>query len=183
MGSTICHAASAVPFRQCASRSKSAFVPIQCSPCGLGGKAPRGSAFAINCTTVQSRGCSSVDRVLASEAKGRGFDPRQPRQLVTNQPARQGVFFACVSCVFVARCLMQASQPFAAVDLGRGFELAWGRASTVCQKALKNDLLRLSVPIVARSQRHTFLLQVKASKTATTCCFFVKKAYKSAMRA
>ena len=27
------------------------------------------------------RGCSSVDRVLASEAKGRGFDPRQPRQL------------------------------------------------------------------------------------------------------
>lgn len=28
-------------------------------------------------------GCSSVDRVLASEAKGRGFDPRQPRQ----QPA------------------------------------------------------------------------------------------------
>ena len=25
-------------------------------------------------------GCSSVDRVLASEAKGRGFDPRQPRQ-------------------------------------------------------------------------------------------------------
>lgn len=26
------------------------------------------------------RGCSSVDRVLASEAKGRGFDPRQPRQ-------------------------------------------------------------------------------------------------------
>ena len=28
------------------------------------------------------RGCSSVDRVLASEAKGRGFDPRQPRQRV-----------------------------------------------------------------------------------------------------
>src|SRR3569832_2493045 len=26
-------------------------------------------------------GCSSVDRVLASEAKGRGFDPRQPRHL------------------------------------------------------------------------------------------------------
>ena len=25
-------------------------------------------------------GCSSVDRVLASEAKGRGFDPRQPHQ-------------------------------------------------------------------------------------------------------
>ena len=27
-----------------------------------------------------SCGCSSVDRVLASEAKGRGFDPRQPHQ-------------------------------------------------------------------------------------------------------
>jgi hypothetical protein len=25
------------------------------------------------------RGCSSVDRVLASEAKGRWFDPSQPR--------------------------------------------------------------------------------------------------------
>ncbi len=30
-------------------------------------------------------GCSSVDRVLASEAKGRGFDPRQPHQLVVSQ--------------------------------------------------------------------------------------------------
>jgi hypothetical protein len=28
----------------------------------------------------QRCGCSSVDRVLASEAKGRGFDPRQPHQ-------------------------------------------------------------------------------------------------------
>src|SRR6218665_2750022 len=28
--------------------------------------------------TGAMRGCSSVDRVLASEAKGRGFDPRQP---------------------------------------------------------------------------------------------------------
>jgi hypothetical protein len=27
-------------------------------------------------------GCSSVDRVLASEAKGRGFDPRQPHQQI-----------------------------------------------------------------------------------------------------
>ncbi len=26
-------------------------------------------------------GCSSVDRVLASEAKGRGFDPRQPHHV------------------------------------------------------------------------------------------------------
>ena len=29
----------------------------------------------------QRCGCSSVDRVLASEAKGRGFDPRQPHQV------------------------------------------------------------------------------------------------------
>ena len=28
-------------------------------------------------------GCSSVDRVLASEAKGRGFDPRQPHHFFT----------------------------------------------------------------------------------------------------
>src|SRR6218665_3090422 len=28
--------------------------------------------------TGAMRGCSSVDRVLAPEAKGRGFDPRQP---------------------------------------------------------------------------------------------------------
>ena len=34
-----------------------------------------------------TRGCSSVDRVLASEAKGRGFDPRQPRQ---QQPLPSG---------------------------------------------------------------------------------------------
>ena len=27
-------------------------------------------------------GCSSVDRVLASEAKGRGFDPRQPHHFL-----------------------------------------------------------------------------------------------------
>ena len=32
-------------------------------------------------TNAFLRGCSSVDRVLASEAKGRGFDPRQPRHL------------------------------------------------------------------------------------------------------
>ena len=29
----------------------------------------------------QRCGCSSVDRVLASEAKGRGFDPRQPHHM------------------------------------------------------------------------------------------------------
>lgn len=31
-----------------------------------------------SCREIQRCGCSSVDRVLASEAKGRGFDPRQP---------------------------------------------------------------------------------------------------------
>ena len=34
--------------------------------------------FGVN--HFQRCGCSSVDRVLASEAKGRGFDPRQPHQ-------------------------------------------------------------------------------------------------------
>ncbi|MEN9384363.1 MAG: hypothetical protein RL323_1506 [Pseudomonadota bacterium] len=33
-------------------------------------------------------GCSSVDRVLASEAKGRGFDPRQPHQTQVRHPLR-----------------------------------------------------------------------------------------------
>ena len=32
----------------------------------------------------QRCGCSSVDRVLASEAKGRGFDPRQPHHYCTD---------------------------------------------------------------------------------------------------
>ena len=42
-----------------------------------------GLAHAIIYGLVQSTkcGCSSVDRVLASEAKGRGFDPRQPRHM------------------------------------------------------------------------------------------------------
>jgi len=31
---------------------------------------------------IPPRGCSSVDRVLASEAKGRGFDPRQPHHQI-----------------------------------------------------------------------------------------------------
>ena len=30
---------------------------------------------------LPQRGCSSVDRVLASEAKGRWFDPSQPRHI------------------------------------------------------------------------------------------------------
>jgi hypothetical protein len=34
------------------------------------------------------RGCSSVDRVLASEAKGRGFDPRQPHQIPSVRPSQ-----------------------------------------------------------------------------------------------
>ena len=38
------------------------------------------------------RGCSSVDRVLASEAKGRGFDPRQPRQ-ITQRHLDEVAFF------------------------------------------------------------------------------------------
>ena len=39
----------------------------------------------VKTPTMRARasGCSSVDRVLASEAKGRGFDPRQPRQRIT----------------------------------------------------------------------------------------------------
>ena len=39
------------------------------------------SSSAYNLRVVEKLkncGCSSVDRVLASEAKGRGFDPRQP---------------------------------------------------------------------------------------------------------
>ena len=33
-----------------------------------------------------SCGCSSVDRVLASEVKGRGFDPRQPHHFLKPKP-------------------------------------------------------------------------------------------------
>ena len=33
-------------------------------------------------------GCSSVDRVSASEAEGRGFDPRQPRQAISKRVER-----------------------------------------------------------------------------------------------
>src|SRR3569832_2460167 len=40
--------------------------------------------IADNAGLHATRGCSSVDRVLASEAKGRGFDPRQPRQLLSD---------------------------------------------------------------------------------------------------
>jgi hypothetical protein len=43
-------------------------------------------------------GCSSVDRVLASEAKGRGFDPRQPHHRFFAQHHRLGIqwpFWGC----------------------------------------------------------------------------------------
>jgi hypothetical protein len=43
-------------------------------------------------TNAFSRGCSSVDRVLASEAKGRGFDPRQPRHFIFLQKRLQPGF-------------------------------------------------------------------------------------------
>ena len=37
-------------------------------------------------SALQQCGCSSVDRVLASEAKGRGFDPRQPHHYLKPKP-------------------------------------------------------------------------------------------------
>ena len=40
-------------------------------------------AIIANLDSRHSSGCSSVDRVLASEAKGRGFDPRQPHHTFT----------------------------------------------------------------------------------------------------
>ena len=39
-----------------------------------------GTAQNLSIGLFTACGCSSVDRVLASEAKGRGFDPRQPHQ-------------------------------------------------------------------------------------------------------
>src|SRR5436190_23240628 len=55
---------------------------------GAYARTPRGGCAArglrpsgIMRTRIQQCGCSSVDRVLASEAKGRGFDPRQPHQV------------------------------------------------------------------------------------------------------
>src|SRR3982750_3977050 len=41
-----------------------------------------GARLSDNACSLPRRGCSSVDRVLASEAKGRGFDPRQPHQIL-----------------------------------------------------------------------------------------------------
>ena len=41
-------------------------------------------------------GCSSVDRVLASEAKGRGFDPRQPHHLTAMQDEERNQLRAMV---------------------------------------------------------------------------------------
>ena len=58
----------------------------------------------------QRCGCSSVDRVLASEAKGRGFDPRQPHHLLDSGSLR---------------CLKQTSccRKMAALLSGRGNKL------------------------------------------------------------
>ena len=45
---------------------------------------------ALKAPTIQGSspgcGCSSVDRVLDSEAKGRGFDPRQPHHFLKLKP-------------------------------------------------------------------------------------------------
>jgi hypothetical protein len=48
--------------------------------CGSAGEF--GSRMRDNAACSFECGCSSVDRVLASEAKGRGFDPRQPHQQI-----------------------------------------------------------------------------------------------------
>ena len=47
---------------------------------GEGGLALARCFVCENTNLLAACGCSSVDRVLASEAKGRGFDPRQPHQ-------------------------------------------------------------------------------------------------------
>jgi hypothetical protein len=58
------------------------------------------------------RGCSSVDRVLASEAKGRGFDPRQPRHAFL--PTRHSfLHLAQRHARFCAAAQMYMSCPFA----------------------------------------------------------------------
>ena len=40
----------------------------------------RAACENVSIGLFQRCGCSSVDRVSASEAEGRGFDPRQPHQ-------------------------------------------------------------------------------------------------------
>jgi hypothetical protein len=45
-------------------------------------------AFKPPTIATPGSGCSSVDRVLASEAKGRGFDPRQPHHFLKPKPVR-----------------------------------------------------------------------------------------------
>jgi hypothetical protein len=65
-------------------------------------------------------GCSSVDRVLASEAKGRGFDPRQPHQpsiieLAPSDLSRSGVacsrLFAVTIVAFAHNFVIQPVLP------------------------------------------------------------------------
>ena len=64
------------------SRGKKRIVRLQCSPLQAARQHRRTGPSQNGC------GCSSVDRVLASEAKGRGFDPRQPRQPCSLHAAR-----------------------------------------------------------------------------------------------
>ena len=51
---------------------------LERQPNTLHGRQTRKTVSFMPLTFFQ-RGCSSVDRVLASEAKGRWFDPSQPR--------------------------------------------------------------------------------------------------------
>jgi hypothetical protein len=67
---------------------------------GAGGDARRramGDNARLHGTEATARGCSSVDRVLASEAEGRGFDPRQPRQIIEKALAVPGLFCCLLS--------------------------------------------------------------------------------------
>lgn len=66
------------------SRGKKRIVRLQCSPLQAARQHRRTGPSQNGC------GCSSVDRVLASEAKGRGFDPRQPRQPCSHKRPLKG---------------------------------------------------------------------------------------------
>lgn len=65
-------------------------------------------------------GCSSVDRVSASEAEGRGFDPRQPRQI---RP-KVGTFCKVPFFFIPSKTVVAQSQPLQAA-----------KARTVCSLA------------------------------------------------
>jgi hypothetical protein len=79
-------------------RTRSAFVktqvwPLECkglthgNPPNAFGKATSHAIIAP--CDFHGCGCSSVDRVLASEAKGRGFDPRQPHHSIDQDTMEQ----------------------------------------------------------------------------------------------